>query len=74
MEDFIKNWREKKFSRIKAIEEKAKSISKLKIAKALEVYISLRDEINLIHSAITKATGDLDFEIDMAIHRNREAE
>ncbi|MGA9212353.1 hypothetical protein [Kaistella sp.] len=64
-ETYKLNWLNKKFSRIKAIEEKAKSMSNAEIFKSLEIYMSLRDEINLIYEGLENAAGDLRFQIDL---------
>jgi len=63
--EYKQNWKNKKFSRIKAIEQKAKSMSRLEISKSLEVYISLRDEINIIYEGLKNAANDLNSQIDL---------
>ncbi|WP_139418880.1 hypothetical protein [Chryseobacterium mulctrae] len=63
-ENYKSTWKNKKFSRIEAIENKAKSISKSNIFKSLEIFISLRDEINLICSGLKNAAEDLSYQIE----------
>lgn len=64
-ENYKSTWKQKRFSRIKAIENKAKSMSKLNIFKSLEIFISLRDEINLISLGLENAVKDLSYQMEL---------
>lgn len=65
--EYKSKWRNKKFSRIKDIEVKAKDMSKLTTFQSLEKYISLRNEFNLIYEAMSHAAGDFDGAVQHAI-------
>lgn len=64
-EEYKNTWKKKKLSRIEAIEKKAKSMSNTDISKNLEIYKSLRDEINLISQGLENAASDLYAQIDL---------
>lgn len=64
-EEYKNTWKKKKPSRIEAIEKKAKSMSNANIFKSLEIYTSLRDEINLISQGLENAASDLYAQIDL---------
>ena len=64
-EEYKNTWKKKKLSRIEAIEKKAKSMSNIDISKSLEIYTSLRDEINLISQGLENAASDLYAQIDL---------
>ncbi|MFP8892173.1 hypothetical protein [Chryseobacterium sp. EZn1] len=64
-EEYKNTWKKKKLSRIEAIEKKAKSMSNSDISKSLEIYTSLRDEINLISQGLENAASDLYAQIDL---------
>lgn len=70
MNEFIKfqsQWHYKKYTRLREIEKKAKELSHLDMFGSLEKYLSLREELNLIHDSIGNAASDLDGSIQLAI-------
>lgn len=64
-ENYKSTWKKKRFSRIEALENKARSMSSSNIYKSLEIYISLRDEINLICLGLKNAAEDLNYQIEL---------
>lgn len=64
---FQTKWHYKKYNRLREIEKKAKELSHLDMYGSLEKYLSLREELNLIHDSIGKAASELDESIQLAI-------
>lgn len=68
--EFIKyqnKWQYKRYNRLREIEKKAKELSYLDMFGSLEKYLSLREELNLIHDSIENAASELDNSIQLAI-------
>jgi hypothetical protein len=68
---YVKQWTYKSYSRLKEIEKKANELSRLEIYESLEIYISLRLELNMIYDSIKMATSELDQSIQLAIDQAR---
>ncbi len=56
---FASTWKYKKESRLDSLEKSIRTIGKAPINKALEKYISLKDEVNIILEVFTKAESHL---------------
>jgi len=65
--EYKSNWSYIKENRLKTIEKKALEITKLEISGALEVYNSLKNDINLIYDSIQYLSSQLDGRIQQDI-------
>lgn len=70
-QSYQKQWRKKSSNRLKTLFKQALSISKLSVAKAVEKYSSLREEVLLIHDALQDAAGVIDQVVDEQIEEMR---
>lgn len=68
---YLKQWNYKSYSRLKEIAKKANELSMLEIYESLEIYNSLRLELNMIYDSIKMAASELDQSIQLAIDQAR---
>jgi len=61
------NWKFVKYDRLSKIKNKIKGIGDLKTYKALEKYISLREQVELMSEAMDEAVREFDDDVNQRI-------
>lgn len=69
---YKQNWRYKRKDRLAVLEKSFKQFTKLPVEKAIEKFMTYKEEVKMIHESFKKAARDLDQIIDEAIDRARE--
>jgi len=68
---YQKTWKPKKKSRLDILRREAAALAELTPAKCIEKYLTLREEILLIHGAFQSAAGIIDQLVEEQIERSR---
>lgn len=69
---YKRNWRYRKATRLKTLEQAFKKLAEEPIEKSIEKFVSYKDEVKIIHDAFQHAARDFDSAVELAIDMARD--